>query len=159
MYSHNYHVGNCRAHAQLAIKHSIPLQRSLKQFQVGVPVQRREQLPALLAWVAALGLWVSMSWIRWTHTAYGPAQRHHFEACSARSQCCSRRAETSPVGSVLEMGPCPSSFQAGSRSTSGKTDLPVSYSIMGGGWFLAKEVEICPCCQQPCWSNSVWTPL
>lgn len=47
--SHNYHVGNYRAHAQLAIKHSIPLQRSPKQFQAGVPVQRREQLPALLA--------------------------------------------------------------------------------------------------------------
>lgn len=26
-----------------------------------------------------------------------------------------------------------------------------------GSW--AREVETCPCCQEPCWSNSVWTPL
>lgn len=85
-----------------------------------------------------VGLWVSMFWIRWIHTACGPAQRHPFEAHSMRSRCCSLRAETSPVGCVPVMGPCSSSCQAGSRSMSGITDLPVSYGIMGGGWFLSQ---------------------
>lgn len=69
-----------------------------------------------------------------THCLW-PSPEAHFEAHSTRSQCCSPRAETSPVGSMPEMGLCPSSFQAGSRSMSGKTDLSVSYSITGGGWF------------------------
>lgn len=83
-----------------------------------------------------VGLWVSMFWIRWIYVACDPAQRHHFEAHSVRSWCCSPRAETSLMGSVLVMGPCSSSCQAGSRSMPGVTDLPVSYGIMGGGWFL-----------------------
>lgn len=37
------------------------------------------------------------------------------------------------------MGPSSSSCQAGSRSMSGITDLPVSYGIMGRGWFLGQE--------------------
>lgn len=131
--SRNYHVGNYRAHAQRAIKHSVPLQRSPKQFQAGVPVQRGG------AASSCAGLWgcgVSVSWIGWIHAACGPAQRHHFEAHAGRCHCCSRRAETSPMGSVPAMGPCSSSCQTGSRSTSGITDLPVSYGIVGGGWFL-----------------------
>lgn len=42
------------------------------------------------------------------------------------------------MGTVPAMGPCPSRCQAGSRSTSGITDLPVSYGITGGGWFLGQ---------------------
>lgn len=37
---HNYHLGNYRAHAQLAIKYSILPQRPPKWFHAGMPVQR-----------------------------------------------------------------------------------------------------------------------
>ena len=63
---HNYHLGNYRAHTQLAIKYSILLQRSLMQFQTDVPVQRG----AVSSSAGVQGCEVNVSWIR------GPAQAH-----------------------------------------------------------------------------------
>lgn len=154
---HNYHVGNYRAHAHLAIKHSIPLQRSLKQFQVGVPVQRREQLPALLTWVAALGLWVSMSWIRWIHTAYGPAQRHILKPTVQGVTAAHPGLKPVQWGVCLRWGFAPQvSRLAAGPCLAKQTCLWVTALREEAG---SMEVEICPCCQQPCWSNSVWTSL
>lgn len=119
--SHNYDVGNYRAHAQLAIKHSIPSRGLQSSSRLACLCKGGSSFQ--LCW--HVRLWVGMFWIRWIHSACGSSQRHPFEAHNTRSQCCSSRAETSP------MGPCSSSCQAGSRSMSGITDLPVSYGSVG----------------------------
>ena len=136
----NYHLGNYRAHAQLAIKYSTLLQRSPERFQTSVPVERGAAASSV--GVQGCGVSVSGTGDLRTDAPSGPPQRHRFEA-----QCCSPRAEISLTGSMSGDGASCLVGGAGSEDTSGRGACPVKVTALweeAASW--AREAETYPRC-------------
>lgn len=153
---HNYHLGNYRAHAQLAIKYNILLQRSLKQFQAGVPVQRG----AASSSASGQGCGVSVSWIR------GPAQAHtvaHPKGTilkpTVRGVAAAHpglKPVCKPVCLRCGLGPRLQGWQWVHLWHKGP-----AFELRRWGRRLVPgpgEQKLAPAAESQCWSNSAWTP-
>lgn len=121
----NYHLGNYRAHAQLAIKYSILLQRSLKQLQTRMPVQRGT--------ASALPVCRVMEWLC---PGFGDLYRRS-EVHSGRCPCCSPGLKPAWCGGDhAQYRALVLVCRAGNGYVTGIRGLPLSYGTVGGGWVL-----------------------
>ena len=127
---HNYHLGNYRAHAQLAIKYSILLQRSPKQFQTGLSVWRGAA-PGMQGCGVSVSVAGDLHWhVLWpTPEAGFWSLRWEVPVLLTQGWSQSGRSCAQDRASVL-------ACRAGSEYVSGIRGLPLSYGTVGGGQFL-----------------------